>query len=136
MKMMCLKMPVDTIKKDDQVEKIKMLHDSDIRVSAMYILGYPEDTESSVLKTINYAKKLNTYYAQFSIWTPYPGTPVYEKILPQISEKKLENFNQYNLTFDHANFSKKKIRFFLSKAYSQYYLRINWAFKHLIRYPF
>ena len=125
-----------TIKKDDQVEKIKMLHDSDIRVSAMYILGYPEDTESSVLKTINYAKKLNTYYAQFSIWTPYPGTPVYEKILPQISEKKLENFNQYNLTFDHANFSKKKIRFFLSKAYSQYYLRINWAFKHLIKYPF
>ena len=41
----------------------------------MYILGFPTDTDETINKTINYSKKLNTTYAQFSVWTPYPGTP-------------------------------------------------------------
>ena len=28
---------------------------------------------------INYSKKLNTTYAQFSVWTPYPGTPIFNE---------------------------------------------------------
>ena len=35
----------------------------------MYILGFPTDNEESIKKTISYAIKLNTEYAQFSIWT-------------------------------------------------------------------
>jgi len=122
-----------TVTKDEQLEKISMLHSNGIRVSAMYILGYPEDTEDTVTKTIDYAKKLNTYYAQFSIWTPYPGTPIYKKMLSKVYENKLEKFNQYNLTFKHDNFDQKKLRFYLSKAYSEYYFRPKWIINNIFR---
>ena len=48
-------------------------------VSAMYILGFPTDTDSTIKKQLITQKKLNTTYAQFSVWTPYPGTPVFEE---------------------------------------------------------
>ena len=68
-----------TIARDQQLEKIRELEKNNIQISAMYILGFPTDTKISIQKTINYAKKLNTTYAQFSVWTPYPGTPVYSQ---------------------------------------------------------
>ena len=60
---------------------------NDIQVSAMYILGFPTDTNETINKTINYAKKLNTTYAQFSVWTPYPGTPVFNEYKDKITAK-------------------------------------------------
>ena len=96
----------------------------------MYILGFPTDTEISIQKTINYAKKLNTTYAQFSVWTPYPGTPVYNQYKNNIIEKKFDRFDQYHLVYKHEIFDKKTIRDYLSKAYTKYYFRINWLIKY------
>ena len=41
----------------------------------MYIIGFPEKRKK-FLKTVDYAPKVNSSYAQFSVFTPYPGTPV------------------------------------------------------------
>ena len=119
-----------TIKKDDQLEKIKELEKNKILVSSMFIIGFPSDNERSILKTINYAKKLNTTYAQFSVWTPYPGTPVFNEYKDNITAKKFDEFDQYHLVYNHKLFSKEKIRKYLSKAYSSYYFRIEWFFKY------
>ena len=76
-----------TIEKDDQL-KIRELEKHKIQVSAMFILGFPSDEEESMNKTILYAKKLNTTYAQFSVWTPYPEHQYSKnlkiKLLPRI----------------------------------------------------
>jgi radical SAM superfamily enzyme YgiQ (UPF0313 family) len=97
----------------------------------MYIIGFPEDDEKSVLTTINYSIKLNTAYAQFSVWTPYPGTPIYKNYSEKIVTNKYENFTQYQLVYTHKKFSKDKIRSLLEKAYSKYYLRINWLIRFI-----
>ena len=81
-------------------------------VSAMYIIGFPTDTEETINKTINYAKSLNTSFAQFSVWTPYPGTPIFEKFKNKISVEKYESFDQYNLVYQHKLFNLKKSGFF------------------------
>ena len=120
-----------TVGKDEQLEKIRELENNKIKVSAMYIIGFPSDSEKTINNTINYAKKLNTTYAQFSVWTPYPGTPVFKEYNNKITEEKYENFDQYRLVYKHNIFDKKKIRFFLNKAYSKYYSRLNWFFKYL-----
>ena len=75
----------------------------------MYILGLPKDTSNTFKQTVKYAKKIKSSYAQFSVFTPYPGTPIFNKFKDIIIEKKLENFNQYKLTFTHKNFSVEKI---------------------------
>ncbi len=118
-----------TLKKDAQLEKIRELEKFKILVSSMFIIGFPADDEKSIMKTINYAKKLNTTYSQFSVWTPYPGTPVFEEYEDKILAEKFEEFDQYNLVFKHKIFSQKKIRELLGKSYSMYYGRINWFLK-------
>lgn len=114
---------------DQQLEKIRELEQNKVQVSAMYILGFPTDTEETIFKTINYAKKLNTTYAQFSVWTPYPGTPVFEEFKAKITAKKYDEFDQYNLVFKHQNLNQKDIRQYLSKAYTLYYFRLSWLLK-------
>ena len=97
----------------------------------MFILGFPADTPETIMQTINYAKKLNTTYAQFSVWTPYPGTPVYLEYKDKLYTNIMEDFDQYHLVFKHNIFSREEIRNYLDKAYSQYYSRINWLIKYL-----
>ena len=119
-----------TIKKDEQLTKIRELEKNNILVSSMFIIGFPTDDEDSIMKTINYAKKLNTTFSQFSVWTPYPGTPVFKEYEDQITANRFEEFDQYNLVFKHKNLNKEIIRKYLSKAYSSYYLRIKWLTKY------
>jgi radical SAM superfamily enzyme YgiQ (UPF0313 family) len=123
-----------TIKVDEQKNKIEELKKNNLMVSAMYIFGFPLDDEDSINQTLNYAINLNTAYAQFSIWTPYPGTPIFESYKHKIDEKKFESFNQYNLVFKHKKLSKEKMRYLLGKAYSTYYLRPSWLFNYLKLY--
>ena len=123
-----------TIEKDQQFKKIRELEQNKIQVSAMFILGFPSDTKDTMLNTINYAKKLNTTYAQFSIWTPYPGTPIFEEYKDKIDVVNFEDYDQYNLIYKHKILDKKKVRFYLEKAYEDFYLRFGWINKFILSF--
>ena len=118
-----------TIEKDEQLKKIRELEKNHIQVSAMFILGFPSDEEASMDNTILYAKKLNTTYAQFSVWTPYPGTPVFKEFENKIIVNDYESFDQYNLIYKHKTLSPPTVRKYLDKAYKKYYFRPMWALK-------
>ena len=122
-----------TVKKDEQLEKISKLKKQKINVCTMYILGFPSDDETSINATINYAKKLNTEYAQFSIWTPYPGTPAFKDYENILITKKYENFDQYRLVYKHQNLTADKLRNLLSSAYTKYYFRLSWIIKYSLK---
>ena len=98
-----------TVEHDKQYKVIKNCEDAGIKVKTMFIIGNPEDDKDTIIQSIEYAKYLPSLYSQFSVFTPYPGTPAYNEFKDIITEPKLENFNQYNLTFKHKNLSKKNI---------------------------
>ena len=123
-----------TIEKDEQFQKIRELEENKIQVSAMFILGFPTDTEDTMLNTINYAKKLNTTYAQFSIWTPYPGTPIFEEYKDKIAAKTYEQYDQYNLIYKHNILNEDKVRHYLEKSYEKFYLRFGWMKKFILSF--
>ena len=54
---------------------------------------------NKVNETIDYARYLKNTLAQFSVFTPYPGTPVYKEFENNINETKLENFNHTHCQF-------------------------------------
>tara|TARA_Y100001970_G_C14255829_1_gene875298 strand:- start:2209 stop:3534 length:1326 start_codon:yes stop_codon:yes gene_type:complete len=120
-----------TIDFDEQIEKVKLLEQNNIKVKSMYIIGQPTDNEITCLKTINYSKKILSTYAQFSVFTPYPGTPVYSEYKDRIIAKKYEDYNQWQLIFKHDNLSSNKIRKLLNKAYISYYFNPYWILKFL-----
>ena len=118
-----------TIKSDKQYQIIEKCEKKGVSVKTMFMIGNPADDEKTILKTIEYAKYLPNNFAQFSIFTPYPGTPVFKKFEEKIITKKLEDFNQYNLTFDHKNLTIEGINKLKSAAYFKYYFNINKIFK-------
>lgn len=45
---------------------------------ATYVIGLPNDRREDILKTLKFSVDLDTDSAQFSIATPFPGTPFYQ----------------------------------------------------------
>jgi radical SAM superfamily enzyme YgiQ (UPF0313 family) len=111
-----------TIEKDKQYEVIKKLTDLGISVKSMFMIGNPGDTKETIINTMLYANFLPHQLVQYSVFTPYPGTPVYPSFEKLITEKKLENFNQYNLVFSHSNLTKIEILELKKKAYLKFYI--------------
>ena len=121
-------------KNDTQIEKVNFLQKIGIDIKAMYIIGLPSDTEETYLKTLEFSKKISSTYAQFSVFTPYPGTPAFQNYKDKIITSKFENFNQWKLVFKHDNFDEKKIRFLLDLSYRKYYLRFEWIIKNFFKF--
>ncbi|MBM4370025.1 MAG: B12-binding domain-containing radical SAM protein [Deltaproteobacteria bacterium] len=53
---------------------------TDILLEGLFILGIPGETRDEVLETIRFAVSLGLDMAQFSILTPYPGSPLFEEL--------------------------------------------------------
>ncbi len=113
-----------TVQNDKQFEIIKKCENSGIKVKTMFIIGNPEDNEETIKKTIAYSTYLPSLYSQYSVFTPYPGTPIFNEFKSIIKEKKYENFNQYTLTFNHKYLDDKKIENLKSMAYFKFYFNI------------
>lgn len=104
-----------------------------IRVGAFYILGFEEDTKASIMKTIKFAKELNTDFASFTICTPIPGTDYYEQKKSEIFEEDWEKFDNFHSVFKHKNLTPEELRKLQEFAIVSYYLRPRFILKHLIR---
>ncbi len=61
------------------VERVKKR--TKIKACGLFILGLPGETYEDTVKTIEFAKSLPLDMAQFSICTPYPGSPLYEELV-------------------------------------------------------
>jgi anaerobic magnesium-protoporphyrin IX monomethyl ester cyclase len=70
-------------KGEDTVEikkKIGLINRMGISVRGFFMLGLPTETREESFETIRFAKGLALDWAQFTITTPYPGTPLFERL--------------------------------------------------------
>jgi radical SAM superfamily enzyme YgiQ (UPF0313 family) len=119
-----------------QEEIIRICEENDIDILAFYILGYFTDTKDTIEQTIEYAISLNTLGAQFTIATPYPGTPWHMELQQKndlyMLEPDLTSYNQYALVYRHPNLSIKQMNSLKEKAYRSYYYRRGYVNKHFM----
>ncbi|MBF0623657.1 MAG: cobalamin-dependent protein [Magnetococcales bacterium] len=73
------------IGKEIRLEKVRpafeLVHSFGIQVHSSWIIGNPGDTRETIEKTIDFAIDSGTDKAQFTLMTPYPGTPLWETAL-------------------------------------------------------
>jgi anaerobic magnesium-protoporphyrin IX monomethyl ester cyclase len=119
---------------EHQENIIRSCERNQIDVLGFYILGYFDDTQDTILETIEFAKKLNTFGAQFTIATPYPGTQWYQDLMqdPDIYQldEDFERYTQYQLVYKHPNLTYDDLERLKSRAYQHYYLRPAYIAKH------
>lgn len=80
----------------EQIEEtVQLTHRADITIRGFFMLGLPSETRKESMETIDFAIKLNPQWAQFTITTPYPGTPMFDQ-LDRTGEIRTYDWKNYN----------------------------------------
>jgi len=98
-----------------------------IQVGAFFIVGYPGETDNTVLDTLRFASSLPLDYLSFSVPYPIPGTPLYERVRSTIEFDDLTQPKHLSVT-DHkliyrSAFSEAKLKLAIVKGSTQFQLR-------------
>ncbi len=68
-----------------------------------FMIGFPEDTEDSIRKTIAFAIRANPHIANFSMLTPFPGTAMHREL------GESGNLKEANRLFYESGFYDRKV---------------------------
>lgn len=107
-----------------------------VLIQGNYIIALPEDTDTTISETLQYSHYLNTPLANFSVFTPYPGTKSWNTYKSKITENDMEKFDLSNLVFEHNNLTSDTVSQLFVQAYHSYYFRFSWllsSFPHIVK---
>ena len=122
-----------TFSNDNTLKRVIELNEKNIKVQAFYMLGLFGDNKKTILQTIDYAKKLNTFAAQFCLPTPYPGTKFAVDNLKNTYEKDIQTYDAYTPQIKVDGMSSKELQKLHSFAYKSFYTNPKWIQKNLLK---
>jgi anaerobic magnesium-protoporphyrin IX monomethyl ester cyclase len=108
---------------DAPAKAVALLKRHHLEVFASYILGGNNDDIGAILRTIKFARSLDTAIAQFTILTPYPGTVLFDKLKDRLRHKKWRLYDGIHLVFKHTHVPFVLMELLLIWAYVSYYAR-------------
>ena len=102
-----------------------------MKVLASFILGVPGETETDIKKTISLARHLDPDLVQFTILTPYPGTPLFDIAREKGWLRSLDwrEYNVLNPVMEIPGLNPKRLKRLLNHAYVYFYLRPKYIIK-------
>jgi MoaA/NifB/PqqE/SkfB family radical SAM enzyme len=109
-------------------ELARLCRDHGIRAHFSNIIGFPEDTEDSILEGLDILKQLGPDVASFYVLTPIPGTEQYDDYLARglITETNLDRFDTTCAVWRHPTLAPDQLESLLYRCYVDYY-------RHLMR---
>jgi anaerobic magnesium-protoporphyrin IX monomethyl ester cyclase len=121
--------------KGEAREAVNSAKRAGIKAGAFFILGYPGETDDTLLETVNFAGALNLDYLSFNFPYPIPGTGLHERVKHiQISE---ENHTERDVLVFKSELSERKLRFAKNKGIIQHRIRKSLGlFAGIIYWPF
>lgn len=134
-------------KKTNKIEiyekAVKNIHKNKMAVIGDFMFGFDNDTKEVFDITIEAIKKMKIDIADFSILTPFPGTPIFNLLKKEnrIIENDWSRYNMYDVVFKPKNMNPDELRIGVKKMYNTFYSNNN-TIKRIIRsfklgfYPF
>lgn len=95
-----------------------------IKVGAFFIVGYPGETNKTIIDTLKFASSLPLDYLSFTLPYPIPRTPLYERVKNNIefddwNEPKHRSLIEHKLIY-RSPFSEAKLKFAILKGSAQF----------------
>ena len=107
-----------------------------LRVRADFLIGSPWETKESLMRTVEFAKKLPLDFAHFNKFIPFPGTGIYNILTAQgyrfVFEKGGSINDQTDAVYIPPSFSKAEYIKLLNQAYKKFYLRPTYLLRKLL----
>jgi radical SAM superfamily enzyme YgiQ (UPF0313 family) len=122
------------IRDDKQREFIEHCRQMGIRTVAGFMIGFPDDTETSIERVLGYARRLNPTYANFNIVTPYPGTPFFAAMKQEIAEFDFAKYDVYQAVLKYKHLTPQRVMELHGQCFERFYFRMRYlrANAHLL----
>ncbi len=113
---------------------VRNAKEAGLRSLGSFIIGFPDDTEDEIRRTISFSKKLGVSFAQFTVATPYPGTRLWDYARERnlITTGDWRKFTTLTPVMKLRNFTSQEILKWLQKAYIGFYMRPLFLLKDLL----
>ncbi len=111
---------------DVMIEKVKMIRRlSTIKMLGFFIIGYPDETIGDIIASIRLAKALPLDMASFFLFTPHPGTDIYNRLKNEgrLSNPSWSSFFYDKVTVLPQQISEKELLRLEKYAYRSFYGR-------------
>ncbi len=122
------------IKLEQVVQAVRRTHEAGMYSKGFFILGFPNETEASMRKTIDFAKSIPLGDITVCQMIPFPGSEMYEigQKYGRI-EKNWEKMNLLDVVFVPNGLTEKKLQEYQRKFLSEFYLRPGIFYSYLKR---
>jgi radical SAM superfamily enzyme YgiQ (UPF0313 family) len=102
---------------------IKMLHDRGVMVNASFVFGLENDDLSVFNRTVDWAIECGIETATFHVLTPYPGTPLYQRLQRQgrILTKDWDLYDTRHAVFKPDRMDAVELEAGYRQAYTDFY---------------
>lgn len=121
-------------------EIFKITKELGITTLAYFMIGSPSETKEEILRTIDFALKLNPDFVHFSITTPFPGTGLYRlglesRVLEYDYWKEFSENPETDFTPQvwEENLTKNELLDLLNLAYRRFYIRPQYIIRELMK---
>ena len=125
----------------EQIEEVlKLTQKIGITSIAYFMIGFPEESKSQILETINFAKKIDPDYCLFCITVPYPSTDIYKMGLESglYKEDYWKKFasnplQEFTPRIWDKELSEQELKELLKYAYHSFYVRPKYILKRFLK---
>jgi len=124
----------------EQVESaVRLTRQEGLQAVGYFMIGSPGESRESILKTIDFARKLRLDFAQFSITTPFPGTRLYE-MYQEINPGRNISWDSFvyaggkremSPVFESSQLKSADLSRWVTRAYRRFYLRPSYVWQRL-----
>jgi radical SAM superfamily enzyme YgiQ (UPF0313 family) len=123
------------LKKGYTIEQVKRAFEITkkygIKTLGFFMIGLPNEKRKDIYNTIQFAKKLNPDFVEFTIPVPLPGSELYNLLKNRLITKNWSEFYQWRCVFKHPYLTPSEILRWYKRAYKQFYLRPAYILKRL-----
>jgi radical SAM superfamily enzyme YgiQ (UPF0313 family) len=104
-------------------EAIARTHDLGIEPYTSFLLGLDDDDAGTVDRILEFCQKSRIRKAEFAVFTPYPGTPSWRRLLAEdrILHRRWSKYNDANVVFRPAQMTPDELQAGYIRLWSEFY---------------
>lgn len=90
---------------------VEKFHKEGVAILGTFMLGFDSDTRESIRHMPDYIEEIGVDVPRFAILTPYPNTPVFERLDKEdrIESKVWSNYDSIHAVFSPKNFTSREL---------------------------
>jgi anaerobic magnesium-protoporphyrin IX monomethyl ester cyclase len=117
---------LDQINKEISVEEsrraIQLIAEHDMISETSFVLGFPDDTQESIDRTLKAAREFNPDFAHFLAITPWPYADLWDEYQEFIEDFDYRNYNLIEPVIKPKAMSRKEIDLAIITCYGKFYM--------------